>query len=97
MPDEAERDGLSDEELDRYGYVSSSQRRVAVVTTLKDSPRTPKQISEHTDIRLNHVSNVLAELADEDVVTCVNPDRKRGRVYRLTELGDTVSAEVASR
>ncbi|MGB9964126.1 winged helix-turn-helix domain-containing protein [Halobacterium sp. CBA1126] len=97
MPDEADSDGLSDEELDRYGYVSASERRVAVVTALRENPRTPKQLSERTDIRLNHVSNVLSELADEDVVTCVNPERKRGRVYRLTPLGETVSAEVASR
>ena len=94
MPGEAEDNGLSDEELDLYGYVSSSKRRVSVVTALKDNPMTPKQVAESTDIRLNHVSNVLSELSDEALVTCINPHRKRGRVYRLTEVGDRVSKKV---
>lgn len=94
MPGEAEDNGLSDEELDLYGYVSSSKRRASVVTALKDNPMTPKQVAESTDIRLNHVSNVLSELSDESLVTCINPHRKRGRVYRLTEVGDRVSRKV---
>jgi len=93
MPGEDDR-GLSDEELDLYGYVSSSKRRVSVITTLKDNPRTPKQIAENTDIRLNHVSNVLSELADESLVKCVNPDRKRGRVYKLTNTANRVAEKV---
>lgn len=94
MSGEAENDGLSDEELDLYGYVSSSKRRISVVTVLKDNPMTPKQISNNTDIRLNHVSNVLSELSGEDLVACVNPDRKRGRVYKLTDVGERVTKKV---
>lgn len=94
MPGDAEDNGLSDEELDLYGYVSSSKRRVSVVTTLEGNPMTPKQVAESTEIRLNHVSNVLSELSDESLVTCINPHRKRGRVYKLTEVGDRVSKKV---
>lgn len=94
MPGEAEDSGLSDEELDLYGYVSSSKRRVSVITTLKDNPMTPKQVAEKTDIRLNHVSNVLSELAEESLVRCINPDRKRGRVYKLTNTGNVVAEKV---
>ncbi len=90
----AEGDELSDDELDLYGYVSSSKRRVSVITVLKDNPMTPKQVADSTDIRLNHVSNVLAELSEESLVTCVNPERRRGRVYRTTETGDKVAEKV---
>lgn len=86
---------LSDEELDLYGYVSSSSRRESIVTVLEKSPMTPSQISENTDIRLNHVSNVLSDLSDEEVVKCVNPDRKRGRIYKLTEEGNKVAKKVS--
>lgn len=94
MPGEAESNGLTDEELDLYGYVSSSKRRVSVITALSGNPMTPKQVAESTDIRLNHVSNVLSELVDESLVKCVNPNRKRGRVYRLTSVGSKVAAKV---
>lgn len=95
MPGEAEDNGLSDEELDLYGYVSTSKRRISVITSLKGNPMTPKQVAESTDIRLNHVSNVLSELSEESLVKCVNPDRKRGRVYKLTKIGDKVAEKVA--
>jgi predicted transcriptional regulator len=94
MPREAENNGLTDEELDLYGYVSSSKRRVSVITALKDNPMTPNQVAESTDIRLNHVSNVLSELSEESLVKCVNPSRKRGRVYRVSEVGNKVAEKV---
>lgn len=90
-------DRLSDAELDLFGFVSSSKRRESVIGTLKGDPMTPKQIAENTDIRLNHVSNVLSELSDEGLVECVNPDRKRGRVYRLTEVGTKIARKVMDR
>lgn len=94
MASGTENNGLTDEELDMYGYVSSSKRRVSVMTALQGNPMTPKQIAESTDIRLNHVSNVLSELSEESLVKCVNPNRKRGRVYKVTEVGDKVAEKV---
>jgi len=94
MPSEAESNGPTDEELDLYGYVSSSKRRVSVIIALKDNPMTPKQVAESTNIRLNHVSNVLSELSEESLVKCVNPNRKRGRVYKVTGIGTKVAEKV---
>ena len=87
-------DPLSDEELDKYGFVTSSSRRRAVVDGLRNDPGTPKEIADRTGISLSHVSNILSELADEEIVLCVNPDRKRGRVYRLTETGNRVAKKL---
>jgi len=97
MTDEERDTALTDEELDLYGFVSASTRRESIVTSLMEDPMTPTQLSEQTDIRLNHVSNLLSELADEELVRCVNPDRERGRVYRLTDVGETVGEKVVSR
>lgn len=85
---------LSDEELDKYGFVMGSPRRRSVVIELYECPETPKEIAEQTDISLSHISNVLGDLVDEEIAVCVNPDRKRGRVYRLTETGNRVAAKV---
>jgi len=86
---------LSDEELDKYGFVSSSSRRTSLLKVLNDDVLTPKKISEKTDVHLSHVSNVLSDLSEEGLVVCVNPDRKRGRVYRLTELGEKIAQKVS--
>jgi predicted transcriptional regulator len=90
----AESNGLTDEELDLYGYVSSSKRRISIIIALKNNPMTPKQVAESTDIRLNHVSNVLSELSEESLVKCINPDRKRGRVYKVTDVGSKVAGKI---
>ena len=94
MTSEAESNRLTNEELDLYGYVSSSKRRISVIIALKSNPMTPKQVAENTDIRLNHVSNVLSELSEESLIKCVNPDRKRGRVYKVTDVGSKVAEKV---
>jgi len=94
MPSMAESNGLTDEELDLYGYVSSSKRRISIIIALKNNPMTPKQVAESTDIRLNHVSNVLSELSEESLVKCINPDRKRGRVYKVTDVGSKVAGKI---
>lgn len=48
---------------------------------------TPSEISEKTKIRLNHVSNFLKDLKDNKLVVCLNDEEKRGRLYKITELG----------
>lgn len=94
MGDPESMDPLSDDELDKYGFVTSSSRRRSVVNGLHNDPGTPKEIANRTEISLSHVSNILSDLADEGIVLCVNPDRKRGRVYRLTEVGDRVATKL---
>lgn len=88
-------DTLSDEELDLFGFVSASERRQLIVLELREMPLTPKQLSERTDVPLSHVSNLLSELTTESVAEIVNPERKRGRVYRLTPSGERVAERVA--
>jgi DNA-binding MarR family transcriptional regulator len=48
---------------------------------------TPKEISKVISLRLNHVSMTLSELKNLTLVECVNEKSKRGRLYKITELG----------
>jgi len=52
---------------------------------------TPKQIATNTNLRIGHVSNVLRRLVDKELIECVNPEAKRGRIYRLTSTGKEIS------
>ena len=47
----------------------------------------PKQIAEHSEIRSNHISKVLSELKNENIVECINPESRKGKLYKLTPLG----------
>ena len=47
----------------------------------------PSEISSETKIRLNHVSKLLSELKEKNIVECLNENDKKGRLYHLTDYG----------
>lgn len=85
---------MSNKQLDKYGFVAASDYRKKIVERLKEAPATPRRISKETGIHISHVSTTLGELREEGIVYCVNPQRKKGRVYRLTELGEWVAGRI---
>lgn len=85
--------GEKTENLDwkKYGYVVSGDYRKKVVTSLFESPKTPKQIAVEINVYLSHVSKTLNELQRMDIAVCLTPELRRGRVYELTEDGKDIA------
>ncbi|MFC7177442.1 helix-turn-helix domain-containing protein [Halosegnis marinus] len=80
---------------DEIGYVISSRYRVAVLRRLADSPATPSQIASDADCSIAHVSRALHELRERDLLELLVPeDRKKGRVYGITEPGRAVWSRI---
>lgn len=79
---------LSDEILTEISYVQISSYRTKVMKSLEDDVKIPSKIAEEAKIRSNHISKVLAELKAHGLVECINPEVKKGRLYRLTEKGN---------
>ena len=50
----------------------------------------PTQIANDADIRINHISKVLSELKAKEMIECINEDQRKGRLYRLTSIGDEI-------
>ena len=51
----------------------------------------PKEIAERSGIKVNHVSKVLSELKSKELIECINPEVRKGRLYRLTDWGDEIA------
>ena len=79
---------LSDEMLTEISYVKISKYRSKVMKSLDGEVLIPTQIARNSDIRPNHISKVLAELKSHELVECINPEVRKGRLYRLTDKGD---------
>lgn len=79
---------------EELGFVLGSKYRVAVVKVLQKGHQTPLAISQETQKGMSHVSRALRELADKGVVECMNPKSVKGRIYRLTKLGETLANEL---
>lgn len=74
----------------KVGYVKGSKYRTMVMKSLNEGPKIPTEIADDIEIYRNHVSNTLNQLKDEELIECINPEMRKGRLYRLTDLGEEV-------
>ena len=81
---------LSDEMLTEISYVKISQYRTKVMKSLDGDVKIPTVIAKDSEIRPNHISKVLSELKAHELVECINPEVRKGRLYRLTDKGDEI-------
>ena len=81
---------LTDEILKEISYVEISSYRKKVMKSLDGEVLIPTQIARNSEIRPNHISKVLAELKAHELVECINPEVRKGRLYRLTDKGDEI-------
>ena len=75
---------MSDEIL---RYVNKSSYRVRVLKSIGEDAKMPKQIASDSGILPNHISNVLRQLKEKEIVECINPEVRKGRLYRLSDNG----------
>ena len=85
---------LSDELLTEISYVKISQYRTKVMKSLDGEVLMPTQIARNSEIRPNHISKVLSELKTHNLVECINPEVRKGRLYRLTDKGEEIVNEL---
>lgn len=76
------------DEWDDISFVVSSTYRKAVFKQLAVSPATPSQIEAEREIAISHVSRALGQLRERSLVELlVSEDRRKGRVYGITDQG----------
>lgn len=81
---------LSDEMLIEISYIKISKYRTEVMKSLDGEVLIPTQIARNLDIRTNHISKVLTDLKAHGLVECINPEVRKGKLYRLTDKGNEV-------
>jgi|TARA_B100001964_G_scaffold154012_1_gene169379 predicted transcriptional regulator len=85
---------MEKEMIKGISLLKNSEYRRKILESLSDAKYlTPSEISEKTEIRLNHISNFLKDLKDCKLVICLNDEEKRGRLYQITKLGKKVVEE----
>ncbi len=74
---------------EKYAFVLRGKTRLKVLLAL-NKPKTPTQISNELKINLAQVSRALKELFDYNLVKCINPNNKIGRLYVRTKDGSEI-------
>jgi len=83
------------EDWDQIGFVISSGYRVAVMRRLAEGPATPSQIAEDSNRSISHISRALQSLREHNLVDLLVPEnRKKGRIYDLTDTGRSVWSRI---
>ena len=83
---------------DDIGFIISSKYRVTVLRRLAEGPATPSKISDDEDISIAAVSHALRQLRERSLVELlVDEDRRKGRVYRITERGEDLWKEITKK
>ena len=83
------------DDWDQIGFVISSQYRVTVLDRLSESPATPSQIASDESVGIASVSHALSSLRERGLVNLlVSEDRRKGRVYGITEDGAEIWEEI---
>ena len=85
---------LSDEMLTEISYVQISKYRTKVMKSLEEDVKIPTGIAKDSGIKTNHISKVLSELKAHELVECINPEVRKGRLYRLTEKGEKILKKI---
>ena len=78
------------ESLKEISYVQISSYRTKVMKSLDGDVKIPSVIAKDSGIKTNHISKVLSELKAHELVECINPEVRKGRLYRHTDKGEVV-------
>lgn len=74
---------MDDKEL--LDFINRSTYRVNILKAIGHDYKIPSVIAKDAGILLNHISYQLSTLGKLDLVVCINPEFKKGRLYRLTD------------
>ena len=73
------------EDLELLVYINKSSYRVNAIKSIGMNLKTPMEITKDIGVLKNHISLTLGGLADKGLVVCVNPEFRKGRLYKLTD------------
>lgn len=75
-------------------FVMASEMRFKILVSLNNKVQTPTDLKKEFDVPISRVSAVLKELTDEKLVENLTPDRRKSKMYSITEDGQKVLDEI---
>jgi predicted transcriptional regulator len=75
-----------------YAWIKRGNRRKELLKILsnKKQPLTANEIKTELNISLSQVSFLLKELSKKELIVCLNPEDKIGRIYIISEEGKNI-------
>ena len=77
-------------------YINNLKYRATIIKSLSIYAKFPLLISKDTNIPQNQVSAVLKQLMDKRLVELINPEDRKGRLYKITNYGEEVLSKLSN-
>ena len=81
-------------DLEKYSFVLAGELRQKIVKLL-DEPKTPTQLKEIIKTQDSSIARTLRELNKEKVISCLFPNKRKGRLYSLTKEGKEIREKLS--
>lgn len=80
----------------KYAIINASKYRERILQCLAKREMTAQELSEECELYLSHVCRSLKDMIELDLIVCLTPNVKRGKIYKLSDTGVKV-VEMLSR
>ncbi len=85
---------MMEDNVELLGFIIASKQRIAILHSLEKNMKTPSLLSKDLGISITTISSHLQQLRKKNIIECVNLNSKKGRLYRLTQLGEQLIKNV---
>ena len=85
---------MEQEHWQLIGFVLAGKYRLSILKFLSKRKGSPKTIAKFLTLSSSTVSNTIRDLLKKNLIVCLNPDAKKGRLFQLTTLGDEINIEI---
>lgn len=75
---------------DLVSFVMASEPRFQILIYLREKVRTPTELTEKMDVPISRTSAVLKDLREKDLVKCLTPERRKSKLFDITEKGEQI-------
>jgi len=80
-------------EWELYGWIMRGRQRRKILKAL-NKPKLPTELKNEAKMSLTNVSKVLKSFRARDIVKCLTPENKTGKIYALTVKGEKLRKEM---
>jgi len=79
---------IDEEYLEELSTIKASKHKQNIMKVLADEHvKIPSEIGHVLDLKTNHISANLKDLKEMNIVKCLNEEKKKGRLYCITNKG----------
>lgn len=75
-------------------FVLASEIRFKILVSLNNKVKSPTELKKEFDVPISRISSVLKELMENGLAENLTPNRRKSKIFSLTEKGKGVLIEI---